>query len=299
MHEDPSEALLSSADSKKGRIQRIVLALLFEKRENGEIPTNGRFLFYELEQRGLVRKSRRGESRRERGDELPREQAVIDALMWVRDRGVIPWEWISDETRVLHGFDRYATVAEHLRVVVDHAEINPWAGEPPLILTESRSLAGVLRTISDEYRCRVAATNGQVGGFLRTEIAPILDNGRPVLYLGDLDHQGAQIELNTRRVLEREAGHRLGWRRIAITADQVADRRIEPIIKTDGRYRPALVHEAWEAEALTQRVVVSLVRAALDELLPGPLEEIRVREQAQREEWKDRFDERKEAPDAR
>ena len=43
--------------SKKGRIQRAVLGLLLTKNRNGEIPTNGRFVFYELKQQGQVRKS--------------------------------------------------------------------------------------------------------------------------------------------------------------------------------------------------------------------------------------------------
>jgi hypothetical protein len=49
-------ALLSNADSKRGRIQRAVLALMHEHRLDGMIPTSGRFAFYELEQRGLATK---------------------------------------------------------------------------------------------------------------------------------------------------------------------------------------------------------------------------------------------------
>ena len=75
-----------------------------------------------------------------------------------------------------------------------------------MILTESRSLAGVLRHIVSEYRARIASTNGQCGGFLRTDIAPQLRPGDGVLYLGDYDLSGDQIEDNTRRVLEREIG---------------------------------------------------------------------------------------------
>jgi hypothetical protein len=283
MQQDPNEALLSDAGSKKGRMQRLVLSLLLEKERNGEIPTNGRFVFYELEQQGKVRKSRRSESRRERGDDLPREQTVIDALMWLREKGVVPWEWIVDETRTLHGYDRFETIAESLRDSAEYAEINPWGAASPLVLCESRSLSGVLRNLVDEYRCLVAGTNGQVGGFLRTVIAPVLGNGRAVLYLGDLDHQGAQIERNTRRVLE----HAGVWTRIALTQEQVDERGIEPMVKEDNRYRPTLVHEAWECEALTQRVVVALVRDALEARLPEPLEDVFEREQQQRDEWKE------------
>jgi hypothetical protein len=282
---DTSRKRLSAPESKKVRVQRIVLALLLDKEANGEIPTNGRFVFYELEQQGNVRKSRKGESRRERGDELPREQTVTDALIWLRDKGVIPWDWIADETRTVYGYDRPESVTAALRGTVEYAQINPWPGAPPLVLCESRSLSGVLRAVvDDEYRAQIAATNGQVGGFLRTEIAPLLaDAERDVFYMGDLDHQGAQIEDNTRRVLEHLLGRELGWTRIAITPEQVAERDLLPMLKVDNRYRPPLHHEAWEAEALTQRVVVALVREALAALLPEPLADVLERERAERE----------------
>ena len=44
--------------SKKGRIQRAVLGLLLTKKRNGEIPTNGRFVFDELEQQGRCGRAR-------------------------------------------------------------------------------------------------------------------------------------------------------------------------------------------------------------------------------------------------
>jgi hypothetical protein len=56
--------------------------------------------FYEMETAGLVRKSSRGQSRRGSGDD-PREQEVTDALIWLRDKGLVPWTWIADETRQL------------------------------------------------------------------------------------------------------------------------------------------------------------------------------------------------------
>jgi hypothetical protein len=60
--------------------------------------------------------------------------------------------------------------------------IDPWDGEVPLILTESRSLAGVLRDLCSEYSVQIAPTNGQCGGFLHTTIAPIFSLADRVLY---------------------------------------------------------------------------------------------------------------------
>jgi hypothetical protein len=42
-------------------------------------------------------------------------------------------------------------------------------------------------------------------------------------------------------------------------------------------------HDAVETEALGQSIIVGLVRDHLDSLLPEPLDDVRVREQEQRE----------------
>lgn len=288
---------LSGPTTGKGRMQRIALGALLAHRDADELPTSGRFIFYELEQRGHVRKSRRGESRRGTADD-PREQELIDALGWLRRHEVVPWNWIVDESRTLFPAVRTAdSVADYLTDSVDRARLNPWGTVPPLVLCESRSLAGVLRAMMGNYRVGFAATNGQAGGFLRTEIAPELDgNDRPVLYLGDLDHQGAQIEANTRDVLERETGREIPWTRVAITEDQLGELRergLEATVKEDGRYRddsPDRVSEAWETEALGQSTIVELVREALDELLPEPLDDVLEREARERDEWLTRIE---------
>lgn len=266
-------------------MQRLVLGLLLSHLDNEEIPTSGRFIFYELEGLGHVRKSRRGESRRGTAED-PREQEVTDALTVLRENGVVPWTWIVDETRTLYQWRCADTVSDYLADSVTQARLNPWGTAPPLLLCESRSLAGVLREMMRDYRCAIAATNGQAGGFLRTEIAPILEgNDRPVLYLGDLDHQGDQIEANTRDVLEREAGREIDWRRIAITPAQVEERDLTPMWKSDNRYRPARVSRAWECEALGQSTIVTLAQNVLDRLLPEPLSDVLEREEQEREEW--------------
>jgi hypothetical protein len=63
-----------------------------------------------------------------------------------------------------------------------------------------------------------------------------------------------------------------------MTAEQAEE--IAPIWKTDGRDKQR--HWAWEVEALGQAGVVTLVRNALDELLPEPLARVQERGQRQR-----------------
>ena len=117
--------------------------------------------------------------------------------------------------------------------------------------------------------------------FLRTDLLPVLRAGDRVLYLGDYDLAGGQIEENTRRVLERECGT-LEWERLALTEEQVREHDLPRIIKHDRRYKDGRPHEAVETEALSQVLIVQTVRDRLDALLPEPLDRVQEREERER-----------------
>jgi hypothetical protein len=268
---------LSRPETAKGRLQRALLAQLRVHERDGTLPTNGRFLFYELVQAGVVPKAATG---RRRAD-----QNTIDALIHLRDAGVVPWDWIEDETRELEQWRTAATVAEYVAGAVDDASIDRWAGRPaPLILCESRSLAGALRGLAATYACPIASTNGQTRGFLVSEVAPALQPGQRVLYVGDFDWCGRQIEDHTRRTLIERTGEDRSWERVALTEAQVRDNDLPVISKADNRYRPPRYFDAVETEAFGQANIVAALRARLDELMPEPLADVLERERAQRTE---------------
>jgi hypothetical protein len=76
---------------------------------------------------------------------------------------------------------------------------------------------------------------------------------------------------------------------LALTADQVREYRLTPIIKRDARFKNGGAHEAVETEALSQQVIVGRVRARLDELLPQPLAVVHEREKAERAQLLERL----------
>jgi hypothetical protein len=294
MNED---VLLSASHTKAGRLQRACLELLREHERDGALPTNGRFLFYELEQRGVVPKHYPDKARQPTND-------IYEALTHLRQKGIIPWSWITDETRELVEWRFAGSVYEYLADSVIAARIDLWDGEPPpLIICESRAVKGVLERLAGEYLVPITATAGQCGGHLVTEVAPRLeDNERRVGYIGDFEIRGPaeQIETNTRRVLERHAYRDFedgSWERIALTQKQVNRtprlRRLA-ISKVDRRNKPPKVYEAIECEAMKQTELVKLVRKWLNAQLPEPLASVLEREDEQRErvrelvaEWED------------
>lgn len=273
---------ISATTSARGKLRQIVLDLLLEHKRAGEdaLPTSNRFLYYELVQRGVLAKHKpKGESGR-RSD-----QVLHEALTYLRQSGAVPWQWITDETRSLDDYSGWPSTALWAAAAIIQFTLDPWHGRVPLLLTESRSVAGALRNLSINYRVKVAPTNGQVGGFLHTDIAPRLKPGDPVRYVGDFDWQGGQIEANTRRVLEQLIGGELDWERVALTEQQVDqyDLRRLQIMKADRRYNPVRYHPAIETEALKQQVLVAIVRAKLDAELPESLEHVLEREVQEQE----------------
>ena len=265
----------STEGSKIGALRRRLLDLLREHEADRALPTSNRFLYYELIQRGYLSKHQTGARRP--------DQNLHDALTDLRESGEVPWHWIVDETRSLDDYTGYSSIKDGALAVLEAITLDPWRGKPPIILTESRSLAGVLRELVKDYATRIASTNGQCGGFLRTDLVPALRPGDVVLYLGDFDLSGHQIEDNTRRVLEREVGGPLEWERLAITREQIEQHSLPIITKRDRRYKDGRPHEAVETEALTQTVLVGMLRDRLDQLLPEPLGGVHERARRQRQ----------------
>ena len=262
--------------SKRAYLRAALLELLEEHQRDGMLPTSNRFLFYELVQRGIVPKHSKNKRRA--------DQDMNEALTELRESGQVPWDWIVDETRFLENHTGWPSIKDGLENLVDTIRLDPWAGCEPLILTESRSLAGVLREICEEYCVQIASTNGQVGGFLHTKIGPMLRSGHNIFYLGDLDLAGGDIEANTKRVLEQKT-ELLFWERLALTEEQVDQYNLPVITKHDRRFNDGGAHEAVETEALSQAFIVEIVRNRLDahlRFIPETLESVREREGMER-----------------
>lgn len=296
MDERPPDDALGPPGTKLRRVREAVLAHYNrEHRDTGMWRTNNRFIFYELEQVGLAAKpdpdDHRPNKRRQAGWP-PGAQDVNDELLWLREHGYIPWDAIEDETRRLNDWAHAPSVAAYMRDRLEEATISPWGAEPPpLILCESRGMQGVLRSVASPYCCPIAGTAGQCHGFLRTVVARLFrgeDADRRVLYLGDLDLFGEDIEANSRAVLERCLGRPFGerWRRIGITQAQADADRLPPIWKVDGRRkganRVASRHRAYEVEALGQAGVVALLEGELEALVPESLVSVQERAETER-----------------
>jgi hypothetical protein len=282
---------LSAPHTAKGKLQRLVLRWLRAKHKAKEIPTSIRFVFYELEQQEHVSKRATNQdgtpSKRKPG------QNLTDAITDVRNAGLVPWDWLVDDSRSVSAWHCAPTVHDYQLDTVDRARIDPWqGGRRPVLITESRTIGGVLeRSIGSRYLVAIAPCGGHCHGFLVNEVAPLLEDPDTLVgYLGDNDLCGNQIENRTRATLEKHLGRELDWERVALTDAQVGRLRakgVEPIEKTDRRHKDGRPHLAYECEALGQAQVVALVRRWPDRLLPEPLADVLEHEARQQEEMRE------------
>ena len=267
-------------------LRQALLTLLAQHEFDDTLPTSARFLFYELVADGTISKKGIVAGFEPRDGKAPAraDSDVINALTSLRKDRKIPWDWIVDETRQLESYVGPATMKAGLDAYLSAVRTDPWDGYAPLILTESRSLAGALRSLASEYQVRIAATNGQVGGFLHTDVVPALikparDRLHPdkavrmrklqILYAGDWDLAGNDIESNTQDVIEEY--RQVEWDRMLLTAQQVTQYALPVIQKSDSRFKNGGTHDAVECEALSQKLIVQIVQSHLDALLPAPL----------------------------
>lgn len=270
---------LSAPGTIKGRVQRAALLVIQEHAAKGELPTSIRFVYYEMKQRGLDL-GWDADGRNTKGNIPGRpDENVINAITHLREIGLVPWSWIVDETRTVDESGYAATILEGVQASLGLFRIDAWGGNtPPLIICEARTLVGVLRQTADRYLCPITSTNGQALGHLHTKLVPRLDAGSPVIYLGDYNVAGNNIERHDRSVLEGELGS-LDWLRLAVTPEQAEEHDLET--KPDTTSSAGGV--SYECEALGQGVLVDLLAATLDGLLPEPLADVLAREAEQRE----------------
>jgi hypothetical protein len=115
-------------ESKIGRLRTALMYLIDEHRRDGALPTSVRFLFYELIARSVISKE---------GDRP--DKIVSEALTDLRERRLVPWDDIVDETRSIEDFSGSATVADDLLLYLDAARIDPWRGDVPRLSQKERA----------------------------------------------------------------------------------------------------------------------------------------------------------------
>jgi hypothetical protein len=205
---------------------------------------------------------------------------VYRLLKEAREEGIIPWEWIVDETRELEKVSTWRDPAAFVRTVSKSYRRDFWNRQPVRVQvwSEKGTVRGVLAPVLNEYGVGFMPVHGFSSATAVNDIAQD-DDGRPlfILYVGDLDPSGMWMsEEDLPNRFEKYGGDHVVIKRIALTrADCVglpsfpaADKGPKPGKKGDTRY-PWFVrnygHECWELDAMDPNDLRVRVEAAIHE----------------------------------
>jgi hypothetical protein len=254
--------------SKKGRgMARRSLDLIEAMRAITEAaqPITGHGVGYKLFTRGLIASMARSEMQR-----------VYRLLKEARERDIIPWEWIVDETRAIERVATWADPAEYARCVAQSYRRDFWDQQPHRVQvwSEKGTVRGVLAPILDHYAVGFLPVHGFTSATLAHDIAED-DDGRDliVLYVGDFDPSGmfmSEEDLPAR--FAKYDGDHIILKWIALTVEQLYGLPSFPAAdkRTDPRYKWFVANygrHCWELDAVDPNFLRDCVEREIQKLI--------------------------------
>jgi hypothetical protein len=237
-------------------------------------PCTVRNIYYRAVVAGLVPKTQAGYARVQRD------------LAEMRKSGELPYSWIVDNTRLIRAPEVFSSVEDALARTARFYRRDLWeyAEHQVEVWTESDSVAGVVANVTEDFAVPLLAVKGFSSmSFTYAAARKMNHDGRPVkiIYVGDHDPSGLEIEASLRRHLEEHLEVPYEIARVGVTWAQV-ERLDLPGTTPKKEYGYPL---AVEAEALPAPTLREVVEDAIAELADQrQLEVLRVAEQSEREQ---------------
>lgn len=164
---------------KWGTLRRLIEAIL-----NKYHPLTVRGVVYKLEKHGYTKS-------RQLGDD------VIRVLKWLRLEGVIPWEWIDEDTRRgvdYTGFsDPQEFMADQVKQFLEGYRRKLWRGQKrePILWVEKNTMHAPFEEVANEYNVYFMGGRGQSDKTSLHEVVEMAEEKKkPHIILGFADFDG-------------------------------------------------------------------------------------------------------------
>jgi hypothetical protein len=279
----PPEPVYVASDIKRSR--RTKAAITDIKTEIIDIlskdnPQTVRQVFYALTVRGVIKK-----------EEIEYQRTVVRLLTDMREAEVIPFEWITDNTRLMRKPASFTSLDSCLRATSDLYRRNLWAAMPVYVEVwcEKDALSGVLVTETEVYDVPMMTARGYSSiSFLWSAAKTIKNQGKPayVYHFGDLDPSGVDAARDIETKLRRyAAGAEIHFERPAVTREQVEQWNLptRPTKQTDTRAKKFGSATSVELDAIPAAKLRELVRECIERHIDKQqLELLRIAEESER-----------------
>jgi hypothetical protein len=228
-------------------------------------PITGRGIGYKLFAAGLIPSMARNEMQR-----------VYRLLREAREKGIIPWDWIVDETRSLERTPSWDNPTNFARAAARSYRRDFWNQQDVSVevWSEKGTVRGVLKPVLDDYGVGFIVTHGFNSATGIYDIASS-DDSKPLiaLYCGDWDPSGlCMSEHDLPKRIKDYGGDHVELRRIALVQDDLAG--LPPFSasekKKDPRYRWFTQNhgkECWELDAMDPNDLRDRVQKEIEALI--------------------------------
>jgi hypothetical protein len=238
-----------------------VMAKIAEEME----PITVRGIAYKLFVRKLIASMAKGQTNK-----------VSRLLTIARDEGIIPWEYIVDETRELESQPTWADPQEYAEATRRSYRRDRWQDQPHRVwlVSEKNTVRGVLAPVLDKFGVPFQPMHGFTSTTKAHEIAED-DDGRELilLYVGAYDPSGLHMsEVDLPKRLEKYGGDHVTIRRIALTRSQARGLPSFPAKRSDPRYNWFMQYtggdnRCWELDAMDPRELRRIVEREIKALI--------------------------------
>jgi hypothetical protein len=244
-------------------------------------PQTIRGLFYQLVSQGVVPKT-----------EAAYKTIVIRLCVRMRRDGVLPYEWLSDNTRWMRKPQTHSSLVDLLQSTAALYRRDLWVGQGSYIEVwcEKDALAGVLSDVTMRYDVPLMVSRGYASmTFLHSAAESIKAAGKPthLYYFGDYDPSGMDISRRIEQELRRMAPHvELHFERVAVTECQMReyDLPTRPTKTTDSRSR-GFGAVSVEVDAIPARALREMVQDCIERHIDeAALKVVQVAEASEREQ---------------
>jgi hypothetical protein len=228
-------------------------------------PVTGRGVGYKLFTQGLIDSMARSEMQR-----------VYRLLKEARERGIIPWDWIVDETRTIERVSTWDDPDAFAHCVARSYRRDFWNQQPHRVQvwSEKGTVRGVLQPVLDRYAVGFLPVHGFSSATAAHDICED-DDGRDliVLYVGDFDPSGMYMsEEDLPARFAKYDGDHIKLRRIALTREHTRGLPSFPASdkRKDPRYKWFVAnhgHRCWELDAMDPRDLRDCVQREIVELI--------------------------------
>lgn len=229
-------------------------------------PASVRAVCYRLFTMGLIQHMGKNETNK-----------VSRQLVYAREQGIVPWEWIVDETREAERISTWDDPDQIIRAAVKGYRRDYWQDQPVRVevWSEKGTVRGTLAPVLNEYGVTFRVMHGFASATAVNDIAELSnETDKPLfaLYVGDHDPSGmcmSEVDLPGR--LKRYGGE-VHLRRIALLTSDTPDLPSFDVEtkRSDGRaewYRTHYGRKCWELDAMPPPLLRQRVEAVIREYI--------------------------------